>query len=100
MSILNEEGLSELTMRRLATELGIASGSLYGHVARREGLLVEVGDKVLGEFRSQVRSYPGARPSESSLECSSLDLVGRPERSHRKASNRRRIQGVIATQLS
>jgi TetR/AcrR family transcriptional regulator, tetracycline repressor protein len=58
LSILDEEGLSELTMRRLATELGTASGSLYRHVASRKELLVAVGDKVLGELREPGRELP------------------------------------------
>lgn len=49
LAILDRDGLTELTMRRLADELGTGPASLYRHVASREELLVEVADRVLGE---------------------------------------------------
>lgn len=50
LAILDGDGLAELTMRRLADELGTGPASLYRHVASREELLVEVVDRVLGEL--------------------------------------------------
>jgi AcrR family transcriptional regulator len=50
LTILDRDGLAELTMRRLADELGTGPASLYRHVASREELLVEVADLVLGEL--------------------------------------------------
>jgi AcrR family transcriptional regulator len=50
LAIVDREGLSALTMRRLADELGTGAASLYRHVANREELLVEVVDHVLGEY--------------------------------------------------
>lgn len=50
LAILDRDGLTELTMRRLADELGTGPASLYRHVASREELLVEVADRVLGEL--------------------------------------------------
>jgi len=58
LSILDEEGLSELTMRRLAIKLGAGSASLYRHVASRDELLVEVADRVLGELRAPDHALP------------------------------------------
>ena len=49
LAIVDDEGLSALTMRRLAVQLGTGAASLYRHVANREELLVEVVDHVLGE---------------------------------------------------
>ncbi|MQA11262.1 MAG: TetR family transcriptional regulator [Pseudonocardiaceae bacterium] len=50
LAILDRDGLRELTMRRLADELGTGPASLYRHVASREELLAEVVDRVLGEL--------------------------------------------------
>ncbi len=51
LGIIDEGSLRDLTMRRLAEELGTGAASLYRHVAGREELLVEVADLVLGELR-------------------------------------------------
>jgi AcrR family transcriptional regulator len=50
LKIVDEDGLHELTMRRLADELGTGPASLYRHVSSRDDLLVEVADLVLGEL--------------------------------------------------
>jgi AcrR family transcriptional regulator len=50
LTVLDRDGPAELTMRRLADELGTGPASLYRHVASREELLVEVADRVLGEL--------------------------------------------------
>jgi AcrR family transcriptional regulator len=50
LKIVDEGGLRELTMRRLADELDTGPASLYRHVASRDDLLVEVADLVLGEL--------------------------------------------------
>jgi AcrR family transcriptional regulator len=52
LKIVDEAGLRELTMRRLADELGTGPASLYRHVASRDELLVEVADLVLGELEA------------------------------------------------
>jgi AcrR family transcriptional regulator len=52
LTVLDRDGLPELTMRRLADELGTGPASLYRHVTSREELLVEVVDRVLGELRA------------------------------------------------
>ena len=50
LKIVDEEGLRELTMRRLAEALGTGPASLYRHVSSRDDLLVEVADLVLAEL--------------------------------------------------
>jgi AcrR family transcriptional regulator len=50
LRIVDDEGLDALTMRRLAAALRTGAASLYRHVANREELLVEVVDRVFGEF--------------------------------------------------
>ncbi|MEV6561495.1 TetR/AcrR family transcriptional regulator [Nocardia sp. NPDC051756] len=49
LTILDRDGLADLTMRRVAEELGTGSASLYRHVASRDELLTEVADLILGE---------------------------------------------------
>jgi AcrR family transcriptional regulator len=52
LKIVDEDGLHELTMRRLADVLGTGPASLYRHVSSRDDLLVEVADLVLAELEA------------------------------------------------
>ncbi|MDR2256789.1 MAG: TetR family transcriptional regulator [Arthrobacter sp.] len=45
--ILREYGLADLTMRRLARELGVQPGALYWHVASKQDLLVAVTESLM-----------------------------------------------------
>lgn len=45
--ILDEYGLADLTMRRLARELEVTAGALYWHFANKQELLGAVADRVL-----------------------------------------------------
>jgi AcrR family transcriptional regulator len=47
LELLREHGLGALSMRRLATELGVAPGALYWHVPSKQDLLAEVAELVL-----------------------------------------------------
>ncbi len=58
LGLLDEIGLDELTMRRLAERLGIKAASLYRHVRNKEELLVLLGDEISGEIPSVA---PGGR---------------------------------------
>jgi DNA-binding transcriptional regulator YhcF (GntR family) len=49
IAIADDEGTVRLTMRALAKELGVATMSLYRHVASREELLLLMADAVLAE---------------------------------------------------
>ncbi len=49
LALLDEVGLDELTMRRLAERLGIKAASLYRHVRDKGELLVLLADEVTGE---------------------------------------------------
>ena len=48
LAILDEYGLGDLTMRRLATSLGIQPGALYWHFASKQALLGAIADEILG----------------------------------------------------
>lgn len=47
LAILDEYGLGDLTMRRLATSLGIQPGALYWHFASKQALLGAIADEIL-----------------------------------------------------
>ena len=49
IAIADDEGTARLSMRALAKELGVATMSLYRHVASREELLLLMADAVLAE---------------------------------------------------
>lgn len=42
-------GLGDLTMRRLAKELGVQAGAIYWHVPNKQALLAELADELLGQ---------------------------------------------------
>jgi AcrR family transcriptional regulator len=50
ITLADERGVSELTMRKLAKELGIEAMSLYHHVANKDDLLDGMIDIVFGEI--------------------------------------------------
>jgi AcrR family transcriptional regulator len=48
--LADEGGLESLTMRKLATELGVEAMSLYHHVANKAEVVGGIVDRVVGEF--------------------------------------------------
>jgi AcrR family transcriptional regulator len=50
LRLLDRDGLDQLSMRRLAEELGTGAASLYWHVGSKDGLLDLVLDRVIGEL--------------------------------------------------
>jgi AcrR family transcriptional regulator len=65
LAVLDDDGLEALTMRRLAKELGVATMTLYGHVANKDDLLdlavdAAVSDspqpELKGDWRDQMRT--------------------------------------------
>jgi TetR/AcrR family tetracycline transcriptional repressor len=50
LGLLDEVGLDELTMRRLADRLGVKAASLYRHVRNKEELLSLLGDEISAEI--------------------------------------------------
>ncbi len=48
--LLDSEGLSALSMRRVADQLGTGAASLYWHVGSKDGLLDLVFDEIVGEL--------------------------------------------------
>ena len=48
-AILDDYGLADLTMRRVAEALGVKAGALYWHFANKQTLLAAVADEVLAD---------------------------------------------------
>jgi AcrR family transcriptional regulator len=61
MAIADAEGLAGLSMRHVATEIGVAPMSLYRHVADKDDLLLKIMDAAFGECRFPAHSPEGWR---------------------------------------
>jgi DNA-binding transcriptional regulator YhcF (GntR family) len=61
MAIADAEGLPSVSMRRIATEIGAATMSLYRHVADKDDLLMRMMDAAMAEWRFPEQSPPGWR---------------------------------------
>lgn len=59
LGVLDEYGLGDLSMRRLASELGLQPSALYHHVASKQALLALLADEVL---RRGARAVPADTP--------------------------------------
>jgi AcrR family transcriptional regulator len=57
IQLLDDYGIADLTMRRLARELGVTPGALYWHFADKQALLGAVSDRIL---------HPAATTAEQS----------------------------------
>ena len=67
-TILDEYGISDLTMRRLARELNVTAGALYWHFANKQQLLGAVADRIL----EPVGDAPGGWRDRIAGLCGSL----------------------------
>lgn len=59
MAILSGYGLADLSMRRLATALGVRPGALYWHFENKQGLLAALAAQLLGPL-AEAPAPPGA----------------------------------------
>lgn len=62
IELADRTGLEALTMRRLATELGVPTMNLYRHVPSRDALLVAMTDAVLDRIEPPGPDLDGWRP--------------------------------------
>jgi TetR/AcrR family tetracycline transcriptional repressor len=60
LAILDAQGLPELTMRNLASRLGLQPSALYWHFPNKQTLLAAVADEIV----SRTRSRPAVQPAE------------------------------------
>jgi AcrR family transcriptional regulator len=63
MDLADAEGISAITMRRLAADLGVEAMSLYYHVPGKEGLLDGLTEAVLDEINAAVAAW--VRPDDA-----------------------------------
>ncbi|MGI6877531.1 TetR family transcriptional regulator [Microbacterium sp. gxy059] len=49
IALLDAYGLPDLSMRRLASELGVRASALYWHVENKQSLLAAVADRIVGQ---------------------------------------------------
>ncbi|MQY25447.1 Tetracycline repressor protein class E [Nocardia sp. RB56] len=56
VAILDQYGLADLTMRRLATSLNVQPGALYWHFANKQALLGAVADRILEPMEQPLES--------------------------------------------
>lgn len=61
LTILDEYGLGDLSMRRVADALGVQAGALYYHVPNKQSLLAAIADEILGTFPEPGASDEGGR---------------------------------------
>lgn len=52
LRILDDHGLPDLTMRRLATALDVQASALYWHFPNKQSLLAELSDRIVGRMAS------------------------------------------------
>jgi AcrR family transcriptional regulator len=57
VALADARGIDSLTMRNLATELGVEAMSLYYHVANKEALLDGVVDSLIGEIEDELGGF-------------------------------------------
>ncbi|HCS60243.1 MAG TPA: TetR family transcriptional regulator [Microbacterium sp.] len=56
LNLLDEVGLPDLSMRRLANELGVQPSALYWHFANKQELLAAVADRILARLNTPTSS--------------------------------------------
>ena len=54
LALADSDGLDALTIRRLATELGVTPMALYWHFRSKEELIAGLADRIWGEIRTDV----------------------------------------------
>lgn len=64
VGILEDYGLGDLSMRRVAAELGVQASALYWHVQDKQSLLAMVADRLLGRVE-----VPGEVPGDAPVDA-------------------------------
>ena len=81
--LADEGGLESLTMRKLATELGVEAMSLYHHVANKGDLVSGIVDRVVDEFELPSDESDWSGPSGSARSPPTTRSCGIPGRAIR-----------------
>ena len=83
LTILNEYGLGDLTIRRLTRHLGTAAGAMYWHYPSKQALLGAVADRILAPCTEFSATGDWRADTEAIAE-----LLGRAGYGHRHDSPR------------
>lgn len=67
LRLLDAYGLPDLTMRRLASELGVQPSALYWHVESKQALLASLADRIVAEASPAADVVGTARALRSAL---------------------------------
>ncbi|WP_261167224.1 TetR/AcrR family transcriptional regulator [Microbacterium sp. Marseille-Q6965] len=67
LSLLDAYGLPDLTMRRLAAELGVQPSALYWHVESKQALLAGLADRIVAEAAPAADVAGAARALRAAL---------------------------------
>jgi AcrR family transcriptional regulator len=76
MQLADAEGVAELTMRRLAAELGVEAMTIYYHVLNKAAILDALVERVIGEI-AMPESSAEWRPALRSIALSAYEVLGR-----------------------
>ena len=83
LRILDQYGLGDLSMRRVADDLGVQAGALYYHVPNKQSLLAAVSDRIVREIppasgqslREQLEGWAGGLRSALLAHRDAAELV-------------------------
>ncbi|AWB84321.1 TetR/AcrR family transcriptional regulator [Corynebacterium liangguodongii] len=76
LAILDEYGLADVTMRRVASSLGVAPGALYWHIENKQDLIYAVAEIICAPVLS-ADAEPGDTPGEVCAALSAALLAHR-----------------------
>ncbi|APT85064.1 hypothetical protein CAQU_08255 [Corynebacterium aquilae DSM 44791] len=65
IAILDEYGLADTTMRRIAKQLGVAPGALYWHFPNKQALLAGIADELLRPLLTHADEPADSQPQTS-----------------------------------
>jgi len=71
VGVLNDFGLESLSMRRLATELGVQPGALYWHVKSKQDLLAAIANRIVD---GATRTRPSTEDPMSAVRSMAADF--------------------------
>ena len=63
VTILDTYGLADMTMRRVATSLGVAPGALYWHIANKQQLITAIAEEILARCSPTRAGHPPPSPN-------------------------------------
>lgn len=72
MAVLDQNGLPDLTMRRLAATLDVQPSALYWHFANKQTLLASVADQIVARARPSLAAHGGDWAEATRAEADAL----------------------------